>query len=299
MKERKLSSDIGSAIISVLLCAILILCSVTLSLYYSAMYLFSGNGMSDVARFMGYSALKTEISAIGKNFNKYGVDPENADEFLNSKAVQDAAALYGEDIVAVFRGDTSTEAKFNTKNVQAAMVTNLDELVDIFTNKDMTEDEALKMESKIVATIKNDTESVVKKITTKQELTKKVKSSGMEYFLKLLFNPSACKLMLILIGIISLLIIILRYYNFGGFAWLGTSFVFSSILLLCCFIAAITGAIHYMLLGVMNLGPVTDSFVWTFAKGLCINTFLHITIFILLYVVFAKLKKRFIHKTDI
>lgn len=287
MKEQKLSSDISTAVISVLLSTVLILLAVLLSVYYSAVGLFSRDGMSNTARYIGYEGLRNEFSAIGKSFAKYGANEQNADKFLRSAAVKDAAALYGEDIISVLKGDVSGEAKFNTENVQTALVKNLDGLVDIFAGENVPEEKALEIESKIVSAIKNNTEKVVKTVADKKEISKLVKNSGLEFLFKTAFNPTVKTIIWLLFILIALLILFLRYYNFGGFVWLGTDLIFSSVIELVTIIILFCGA-YGMLFG---QDTVMNALIFIFAVYMILAFLLNIAAAIFMYVVHGKLKK--------
>lgn len=298
MKERKMSSDIITAIISVFLSTGLIIVTVIFSLYLSLLSFVEGGGIADIAKNLSRQTLE-EAPVITQTVEKYGFKEEKVDEFLKSDAVKEASELYGKDIIAAMQGDTEGEAEFTTEKVQAVMVNHLDELVDIATEKGMEEEKILATESKIMEAIKKSTSTVVKTVTTKKEIVKGIEKSGLEDFAHAVSNPSVKTVFLIILIALCIAIYTLRYYKFGGLVWLGTDFIFSAAVLLVIIILSVTGVFSSLLSGVIVDGVITDSVIWALTKDVIVACAVLVLITVLCFVGFNLLKKYTVKKKKI
>lgn len=291
MEERKLSSDIITAVISVFLSAALILATVIFCNYLSFMAIIDGNGIATIARSASQEVLEENIPTISENMENFGFKGEKVEKFLRSEAVKDAGELYGQDVFAALQGDTVGEAQFTTENVQAALISNLDELVDIATDKGMDDEAVLKAESKLVDAIKKNTGSVVEKVTTKKEIAKTVKNTGIQDLVKAISSPNIKIFFWVTIIVCAIAILALRYYKFGGFIWVGTNLIISSVFLVVIIVLGATGAISYILSGIIRQEIIANSVVWVFTKAMIGNCATVIVIAILCFIIFNFLKK--------
>lgn len=290
MKERKISTDILSAVFSVFLSTALIVLTLVLSLYLALSSFTQGNAFGAVAENIGSEAIKSEMPAIAKSIEKYGFKGEKFDEFLGSDAIKEIGKLYGKDLSAALQGDTKSEAQFTASNIKGAMIINLDELVNIAVDKDTTDEKALELERKIVKTIKSSKCNVIKTLSTKKELAKEISNSGFEGVLQVISDPSIKTALWIIVIALCVGVFALRYYKLGGLVWLGTDFIFVAVILLVLIILSISG-VFSMLLG---QDTVTKSVIWVFTVRLIIALVVTVLMAVGFYTSYGILKKKYL-----
>jgi len=296
MKERKIASDISTAIISVFLSFALIFLMVFLCFYSSFQSVLQPKGLSNLAKNIGYAELMSDNAQIKNAFAGYGVNEQNASDFLTSKAVEDACALYSQDIFAALDGDVKSESKFTIKNVQSALAVNLDSMVDAVYNENSKAGDRITTEKRVVATIKKIDKKFINSVPSKKKLAKDAQNSDLWWILST-FNSSLKDIILIVIIIIIAAIFVLRFYKLGGFLWLSTAFLITTAVLATVMILCITGVMNYffsMFIGNM----ASNAFVLVFSEGIISGCLLTFAVGIAMILVYVLLKKRFFKKEN-
>lgn len=292
MKERGMTSDILTALISVFSSFVLILLIVLFAAYTSLMYVLDDGGVNSVVRNVGYTNIAESNKAVKSSLKAYGIDDENLDEFMKSKGVKEAISLYGKDLKSAISGDMDSKPVFTTENVQAAMVKNLDELVEIIAEEGLSEEEALLVESRIVAAIKKTTDKVVKNAQSRDDIALLVSKSGFSGLLEFLTSPSLKGLFIVVILILCIAIIALRYYKFGGLIWIGVDFSISAVFTLILGFISIFGVFSYLFVddGYSTAVAVEK----TLALRIFFSALIIILIAVLFFIVYDFCKKRFL-----
>ncbi len=288
MKEQKISTDIFSAILSVFLSAALIILTVVLVLNITVSSFAKGNALGNAFKNLGSEIIKQEMPSVAKDIEKYGFKNEKFDAFLKSNAVKDIGKLYGKDFVTALQCDEKAETQFTKDNIKGAMVVNLSELIEIIDDK-ADEEQGLKIERKIVKTIRNGKCNIIKEVSTKRELIKEIDNSGFEDLIKFVSNPNSKRTFLIICLILAIAVFALRYYKFGGLAWIGTDLIFSAVILLVLIVLSLSGAFSMM----FGADAITSAVIKAFGLNLVVAFVVVLAISISCYVAGNILKKKF------
>ncbi len=247
MKERKLSSDISTAAVSVVLSVLLIILIVFGTLLFTFRNVASPKGIASVASKTSNIQIFKEIPTFDEALKDYGFKDEEAEKFLKSDAGEAVFDLYVKDISAHLSNKKDYAPVFNKENVSLEIIKNLDELVEIVTDDVSDEKEILAAESRLVKQIREETGTFLENIPTVKTVCKTIDDSGYGSVLVVLNNPSFSKILIAAIIILCIVIYILRYYKFGGFIWLGTDFVISFVISLTLTIMFAFGFLEYII----------------------------------------------------
>lgn len=247
MKERKLSSDVSTAAISVVLSVLLIILTVFGAFVFTFRNIASPKGFAKVASKTSSIQLFKDIPSLDKALSDYGFEGESAEKFLKSDAAEAIFGLYIKDMSANLSDKKNYTPVFNKENVSLEMIKSLDELVKILTYDVSDENEIIAAESRLVKRIREDTDNFVKNIPTVKTVCKSINNSGYGSLLVDLNNPLISKILMVVILILCIGIYILRYYEFGGFIWLGTDFVISFVMILTLTIISGFGFSEYVI----------------------------------------------------
>lgn len=252
MKERGLSADITTAIVSVILSMVLILLSLFGALYFPFQSTTAPKNLSKVASEIGAEQVFREYPAVKTNFEKFGFQGEKAQKFLESEAFKEIFELYGKDMTSFLSGDTKQKTALTKEKVSEILVNHLDELVSIAAVGISDETQILAAESRIIKQIRDGSDDLIKSLPTVEKLCNTIKKSGYGDILATLAKPQVSKFIIVIFLVLCLVIYALRYYGFGGFLWLGTSFAI--ILVGCVLLTAMfaTGFSEYLVSIVMN-----------------------------------------------
>lgn len=288
MNEQKISIDIFSAILSVFLSAALIILTVVLVLNITLSSFANGNALGNAFKNLGSETIKQEMPGVAKDIEKYGFKGEKFDDFLKSNAVKDIGKLYGKDFFAALQGDDKSELQFTKDNIKGAMVINLSELIEII-NGDADKEQGIKIEKKIVKTIRNGKCNIIKEVSTKKELINEINNSGFEALIKFISNSKFKKILLLICLVLAIAIFLLRYYKFGGLVWIGTDLIFSAAILLVLIVLSLSGVFSMM----FGANVITAAAINAFGLNLIIAFVVILSISISCYVVCNILKKKF------
>ena len=291
MKERNLSSDLTTAVISVFLSVFLIILTVVFALSESVQNLISPAGVTDIVRNVGYDNLTEEIPALEKSFRKYGFTGVRGEEFLDSRAVEGICGLYSKDITSAMKLDTESDEQFTAENIQKEMILDLSGLVSILTDGSDDQEERLESEEGIIAGIKEVNSDIFKEIPLKEDLMKSVEDSGISWVTGIIADSGSNIVLLIFILVLSIGIYTLRVYCRGGLIWLGVDFIISGFFTVLLSVLAATGLADYMLSGIFDFDTFFDSAVSVFVKYMIISGSLMFIAAVVSFVVFAGLKK--------
>lgn len=289
MKERGMTSDIVTALFSVFSSIVLIILIVLYAVYSSLFYVVDSGGINAIVKTVGYSNFSEGNNEVKKSLKAYGVDDNTIDDFLSSNAAKEVYVLYSEDVLAAFRGEMDSKPRFTTENVQAAMVKNLDELVEIIVDEDATEQEALLAESRIVAAIKKTTDKLVKSIPSREKIAEGIAKAGMTDFLGFISNPSLKGFLIAIIIALCIALLILRYYKLGGFIWIGVDFCVAAVLALVVGLLAMFGVYSYMFASEITV--TIESLERVFALQMFLRVFVIIVLAIIAFLGFKFIKK--------
>jgi len=292
MKERKIASDITTAVVSVFLSFLSIALIVVFCLHSSFESILKPEGLADMANNIGYEGLVRNNPEIKKAFAGYGVDADNAKEFLDTKGVENVCALYSQDIFATFDGDVKSQREFNVKNVKAALVIDLDGIVNSVYNEDDKSASKSTIEKRVVSTIKKVDEKFIKSFPNKNKMSKEIDGNAMGWIFGS-FSSSFQDIVLISVIVALIAIFVLRYYKFGGLIWISTILFIATAILAIIMILCVTGVIGYMFSMFVDKYAL-NAFVIVFSQGIvkgCIFTLSGAVVSIFVYVF---LKKRFL-----
>ncbi len=291
MKEQKLSTDILTSVISVILSTVLIVAIVIFGLFSSVKSLFSPKCCADIAGLADLSELFEDNPTLQKTLEKYGLDYSNMSKFLGSKATEGVFALYLEDVTANLKGDKSHKARFTAENVGGAMICHLDEMVEIAVGKSPTAEESSKAEKQIVAALRNDCEELVNSFPTPKAFANKLMSAGVGDLLLITNNDLVERALRTVIIVLSLGIFVLRYYKLRGFLWLGVDYIISGGILLILTILPLVGLVGMLISGVFATGTVLKSSELIFSLRILLNALMYMGISVVGFFCYSKGKK--------
>ena len=170
--------------------------------------------------------------------------------------MKEICGLYGEDVYSVLMGEEDSKSKVNVKNVQKALVNNLDELLEIQIDDGMKEEKILEKESSLISSIKNNSDLLVKSFPTKNETKNDFMFLSEENIVSVLFDPAMLAGLITLIITLFVGLLALRYYNFGGFVWISVSYIIVGVVIAIFAILSLIGLFDFLLLGIVEQGVV-------------------------------------------
>ncbi len=296
MADNKISNDITTAVISVVLSLILIMATIGLVLLAGVKALISPKGLANSLAGIESETVVREYVGIDELFKTFEFTESQAERFLKTDTCKEIFGLYSKDINAVLSSKGLTTPVFTEENVQDVMVRHLDELTAIFLKGDEEEDEALKVESRIFKTIKNGTPGFVKSFPSAKELSERFEKGNYLSSLRLFNSKHLYNGLIITICVLCALIYLLRSYRFWGVLWLANNAVICAVVMLTLAAISFVGAGEYMLSGIIKNESFAGAAARVMSLELMHSTGILTALCIVLYVVYFKLKKHFYGK---